>query len=136
MSSAAHVGGCFCGAVRYAARGEPSFLCFCHCTSCRRAAGAMLVAWGTFMADDFQITRGSLKKAATSPGVTRGHCGQCGTSLTYQHQRRNSEIDVTLASFDDAAELQPTVHIWVEDKLPWMRISDGLPQYPQGISGA
>jgi hypothetical protein len=134
--SAVRVGGCFCGAVRYAAAGEPSFLCFCHCTSCRRATGAMPVAWGTFKTADFQVTRGTLKEAATSPGVTRGHCGQCGTSLTYQHERRNSEIDVTLASFDEAAELRPTAHIWVEDKLPWVQIADGLPQYPKGISGA
>jgi len=136
MISVAHAGGCFCGAVRYAVKGEPSFQCFCHCTSCRRAAGAMLVAWGTFKAVDFQITHGDLKNTVTSPGVTRGHCGHCGTSLTYQHERRNSEIDVTLASFDDAAELQPTVHIWVEDKLPWVQITDDLPQYPKGISGA
>ncbi len=96
----------------------------------------MPVAWGTFKAADFQVTHGDLKEATTSPGVTRGYCGHCGTSLTYQHVRRENEIDVTLASFDDAAELRPTVHIWVEDKLPWVQITDGLPQYPKGISGA
>ena len=134
--SAGRAGGCFCGTVRYAVAGEPRFLCFCHCTSCRRAAGAMPVAWGTFKAADFQITHGDLNEANTSPGVTRGYCGRCGTSLTYQHVRRENEIDVTLASFDAAAELRPTVHIWVEDKLPWVKITDGLPQYPKGISGA
>jgi hypothetical protein len=96
----------------------------------------MLVAWGTFKSADFRITQGHLSEVTTSPGVTRGHCGRCGTSLTYQHEERAGEIDVTLATFDDAAQLRPTVHIWVEDKLPWVQIADGLPQYPKGISGA
>ncbi|MEO8308706.1 MAG: GFA family protein [Pseudomonadota bacterium] len=135
MSSPTHVGGCFCGAVRYAAQ-DPSFLCFCYCTSCRRASGALIVAWGTFNYGDFRITRGNLREVATSPGVTRGHCEQCGTTLTYRHQQKDREIDLTLASLDDAAELKPTVHIWVEDKLPWLVIADGLPQYQKGISRA
>jgi hypothetical protein len=95
----------------------------------------MLVAWGTFESVNFRITRGQPREAATSPGVTRGHCGQCGTSLTYQHERRVGEIDVTLATLDDATGMRPTAHIWVEDKLPWVQIADGLPQYQKGITG-
>jgi hypothetical protein len=136
MSATVHVGRCFCGAVRYEATGGARFLCFCHCNSCRRAAGAVMIAWATFKAGDFRITHGHPRQAATSPGVTRGHCERCGTSLTYQHEKRAGEIDVTLATFDDAAGLRPTAHIWVEDKLPWVQIGDDLPQYQKGISGA
>jgi hypothetical protein len=136
MNAEVHNGGCFCGAVRYAVMGNASFLCFCHCTSCRRAAGATPVAWGTFKLSDFRVSHGHLGKMVTSPGVTRGHCEQCGTSLTYQHEKRAADIDVTLATFDDTAGLRPTAHIWVEDRLPWVQIGDGLPQYSKGITGA
>jgi len=39
---------------------------------------------------------------------------------------------VTLATLDEAAQLAPQMHVWVADKLPWVRIEDGLPQLPQG----
>jgi hypothetical protein len=64
----------------------------------------------------------------SSTGVERGFCGACGTTLTYNHAQRNEEIDFTLASLEEPAELAPQVHIWVQDKIAWVRIDDGLPQ--------
>ena len=48
---------------------------------------------------------------------------------------RCHEIDLTLVSFEDASPYAPRAHIWVEDKLPWVHIDDGLPQYAQVIDG-
>jgi hypothetical protein len=39
-------------------------------------------------------------------------------------------MDFTLVSLDDPSALAPQIHIWVQDKLPWIKLSDGLPQYP------
>lgn len=124
-------GGCFCGDIRFAAASPPSFVCICHCRSCRRAAGAPMVAWATFAVSDVHLERGSLQQLASSPGVLRGYCARCGTSVSYRNERRPAEIDLTVASLDDAAEYAPTAHIWVEDKLPWAIIDDALPQYPR-----
>jgi hypothetical protein len=52
----------------------------------------------------------------------------------YRHERRAADIDVTLASLDDACALAPTMHLWVSDKLPWVSISDGLPQFERGLT--
>jgi hypothetical protein len=38
---------------------------------------------------------------------------------------------VTVCSFDQPAILTPADHIWVEDRLPWIRLADGLPAYGQ-----
>lgn len=123
-------GGCQCAAVRWRARAPVSNLCFCHCTSCRRASGAPFVAWGTFSLPHFSIMRGSMALQSSSPQVRRGFCSACGTSLTYFHEGRPDEIDVTLASLDEPARLVPERHIWVADKLPWVTLGDGLPQHP------
>jgi hypothetical protein len=133
MSEARYSGGCLCGAVRYRLAGAVTTLCYCHCTSCRRATGAPAVPWGTFARSAFSLTRGNLAEYRSSPPVARGFCAQCGTSLTYRSERRASEIDVTLASLDDPGVLVPQMHVWVSDKLPWMSIRDGLPQFPAGI---
>lgn len=131
MNAISYAGGCLCGRVRYQAAGRAANLCFCHCESCRRAIGAPMVPWGTFAADDFSIVRGQLAQFRSSPQVTRGFCADCGTSLTYRHDARSGEIDVTLSSLDDPGALVPEIHIWVEDKPPWVMIDDGRPQFAQ-----
>jgi hypothetical protein len=135
MAAGEHLGGCRCGAVRYRVSGGARHPCFCHCESCRRASGAAVVAWGTFEHANFQLTRGRLAEYHSSPPVTRGFCAACGTALTYRHRARADDVDVTLASLDEPARLAPRMHIWVSDKLPWMSIDDGLPQYATTVSG-
>ena len=103
MTDGQREGGCFCGAVRYVTMGDALTLCCCHCESCRWAVGAPQVPWGTFPRSRFRVTRGQVTEFASSPGVTRSHCADCGTSLTYSQDSRAGEIDITLASFDDTA---------------------------------
>ncbi|MDQ3260475.1 MAG: GFA family protein [Pseudomonadota bacterium] len=129
MNSSNHSGGCLCGAIRYQVGGKALFLCYCHCESCRRAAGGTVVAWGTFLRSDFVVTHGQLTEFASSRSVLRGFCATCGTSLTYRRDGRAAEIDVTLASLDAPTLLKPECHIWVRDKLPWVAMDDGLPQF-------
>lgn len=40
-------GGCLCGSIRYECGPPVSAPAFCHCASCRRGAGAHVVAWMT-----------------------------------------------------------------------------------------
>ena len=71
MGETCYLGGCLCGGVRYQVSGAVRNPCFCHCASCRRAAGAPMVPWGTFARASFRLTRGALAEYRSSPGVTR-----------------------------------------------------------------
>lgn len=122
-------GGCFCGALRFSVSGPVRSCCFCHCESCRRASGGVYVAWATFDKLSFTVTDGELELRESSPEATRGRCAACGTSLTYEHAERPNDVDISLAGFDDPGRFSPTSHIWIEDKLPWVVLSDGLPQH-------
>jgi hypothetical protein len=95
-----------------------------------------MVPWATFAAQNFSIVRGQLAQYCSSPNVTRGFCADCGSSLTYRRDERSDEIDVTLSSLDDPATLVPEVHIWVQDKLPWVAITDGRAQFAKFRSSA
>lgn len=123
-------GHCFCRKVRYSISGPVRDLCYCHCESCRRAVGSVFVAWGTVDAGAFEVLAGRLSIVNSSKGVSRGFCAECGSSLTYQNALRSGELDFTLVSLEDPSMYAPKAHIWVEDKLPWVKINDGLTQYP------
>ena len=129
MSARVHAGGCFCGAVRYRATAPAESLCLCHCTSCRRSAGATPVAWGTFALERFTLERGALAIHRSSEPVERGFCVDCGTSLTYTHRERPAQIDVTLASLDEPASLVPDAHLWLADRVAWTELHDRLPKF-------
>jgi len=133
MMNSEYSGGCGCGAVRYRAAGQPSSCCFCHCESCRRASGAPFLAWITFRTDEFRVLEGKVSTYRSSSHAERGFCSACGTTLTYAHDARPGEIDLTTASFDSPEVFTPDRHIWVSDKLAWVSIDDGLRQF-QGWS--
>jgi hypothetical protein len=127
-------GGCLCGGVRYRVAGEARMSAICHCVSCRRASGAQSVAWVVFPSEAFSFVSGDPAEYRSSSGVSRTFCGRCGTSLTYQHDGNADSIDVTTASLDLPDELPPTRHVWLEDKVSWESVNDGLPRFEQGGS--
>jgi hypothetical protein len=133
MPEESYSGGCLCGAVRYQVAGPAADPCFCHCTSCRLAAGAPMVAWATFARHGFRVTRGTLTEYRSSQEVWRGFCAACGSALTYR-RAAGRDIDVTLATLDEPRALAPRMHLWVADKPPWITIGDDLPQYAGGAA--
>ena len=122
-------GGCLCGAVRYRARGKPMNTMICHCESCRRAAGAPVVAWLTFPTGRFRVTKGKAVEYRSSPPVRRTFCGACGTPLTYAHEKSPGTIDVTTCSLDRPNAFPPTHHSWLSDDVSWLRFGDRLPAF-------
>jgi len=128
-------GRCLCGAVRYrcGARIWPPTLC--HCESCRRAAGAHVVGWVTVHASSAAFTAGQPRSYASSPGVERTFCGNCGTPLSYRSEHRPGEIDFTIGSLDAPDAAVPVDHVWMADAPAWDRPSDGLPQHRRGRDG-
>ena len=123
-------GGCLCRAVRYRASGEPVTVVYCHCTSCRRASAAPVVAWAMFPLDRFELAAGKPAVYASSEGVERSFCPTCGTPLTYRADYMPGLVDVTVASFDDPAALPPQMHIWEAERIHWLDIADRLPRHP------
>ena len=124
-------GGCFCGEVRFEVGGPEKFACYCHCRSCQEAAGAPVVAWATYARETFAVTRGEIHWHHSSPGVTRGICDNCGTSISYENSERPGDIDLTLPCLDDPSAPVLRAHIWMEDNQPWFAIGDDLPVFQQ-----
>ena len=121
-------GGCFCGRVRYVAGGTPYHATICHCADCRRATGSPMVGWFTVKRTDLDFVQEQPRFFASSPGVIRSFCTNCGTSLTYRRQALE-EVDVTICSLDDPNLLPPNDHTHTNGRLGWVRLNDHLPQH-------
>jgi hypothetical protein len=92
-----------------------------------------MVAWGTVALAQLRVLRGELTHYRSSPPALRGFCASCGTGITYRHTHRPQEVDVALATLDEPQRLAPAAHVWVADKVPWLPITDGLPQFDGGM---
>ena len=78
-------GGCHCGALRYQAEGEALTHALCHCTDCRRHAGAPMVGWTMYPQGAVKVTRGTPKVYVSSKHGRRHFCPDCGTGLFYSN---------------------------------------------------
>lgn len=126
-----HEGGCFCGSVRYRLTGPPDWSAHCHCRSCQRAVGAAFTTWVGAKSKNFKVTKGHITICAW-PGVKRGFCSQCGTSLTYVAEDGwPGQVGILAPTLDDPDIASPTAHANVEDQLCWVKIGDDLPRYEQ-----
>jgi hypothetical protein len=122
-------GRCLCDAVHFTAAGEPLFVTFCHCESCRRATGGALVAACGFRRENVAFAGAVPSYYASSPGVRRGFCPRCGTSLTFESTRWPDDIHLMVGNFDAPADFVPQCHVFAGERLPWLHVSDGLPRY-------
>ena len=102
---------------------------WCHCRSCRRNSGAAVLTFAGFASDRFSYLKGEPQRFQSSPGVWRSFCARCGTPLTYEADRYGPEVHVTIGTFDHPESLQPTVHVWTAERIPWLHIDDELPRY-------
>src|SRR5215813_5076869 len=115
-------GGCYCGEVRFSASPEVRVSTNCHCANCRRAAGAQAVAWIIVKRSQFQFVKGTPRRYQTETGAWRTFCGSCGTSLTYETDKRPDEIDITTGSLDHPEDFPPTKDVYPEERLPWVNL--------------
>ena len=131
MSSTVIEGGCYCGAIRSQAEGECANTMICHCQSCRRVAAAPVVAWVTFPSAGFRFTKGKPTEFRSSAAVLRTFCSNCGTPLTYRHDKQPGVLDLTTASLDEPERFPPTHHSWLSHDLGWVKFGDELPGFAE-----
>jgi hypothetical protein len=123
-------GGCLCGAVRFRAEGEPVNVRICHCRNCQRAMGSPFFARALFEQSALTI-EGETARYPSSDQLDRVFCPRCGTRLFSWRKVGNMRAGVALAALDDRNAFVPTAHMWVTEKMDWVRLDDGLPCYPE-----
>jgi len=122
-------GGCYCGAVRYEAEGEPSLRAQCHCRECQYITGGGPNYFMMMPADGFRYTQGSpasFTRGDIPNPVTREFCDTCGTHLITRVPGFSAVV-LKVGGLDDPARYEgPQAAIFTIDRQPFHLVPEGL----------
>lgn len=123
-------GGCLCGALRYEASGPLTAVTYCHCSMCRRWHGHV-GAYTAVDREDFRLVEDrGLRWYASSPGVRRGYCGECGSSVLFDEDGL-SKMCITAGTLDAPSGTREKAHIYAASKGDYYEIHGPLPAYDE-----
>jgi len=120
-------GGCQCGAVRFAVEGPLGRASICHCRMCQKAFGSPFGALVSVPVAGLSWT-GERGRFQSSNKVARGFCPACGTPLTFEWG--GTYIDLAIAAFDRAGDIEPAIQLDRESRLPWIDHVAEIPGRP------
>lgn len=126
-------GGCYCGAVRYEATGEPAFKGQCHCRECQYFAGGQSNLFMGMPAAGFHYSQGqpaAFRRDDLPAPVTREFCARCGTQIATHVPSMEQLVFLKVGTLDDP-ELYggPQVAIFTVDKRSFHRLPEGVPAF-------
>jgi hypothetical protein len=125
-------GGCYCGAVRYVAEGEPMMKAQCHCRECQYISGGSPNMFMLMPPKGFSYVKGSPKTFSRTDidgAVTREFCADCGTHLVTRSPRVPAVI-LKIGTLDDPSLYGgPQMAIYTIDKQDFHGIPAGLPAF-------
>jgi hypothetical protein len=108
-------GGCLCGSVRFEVRGALRDVLICHCLFCQRMH-THVGAYAACAPPDLRIISSrTLRWHRSSPGVRRGFCRKCGSSLFWEPTRA-THISISAGSLDRPTGLKVMEHIFLAQK--------------------
>jgi len=125
-------GGCYCGAVRYKAEGDPMFRGQCHCRECQYFAGGGPNYVMGMPETGFAYTKGAPKAFRRSDldnPVTREFCGECGTQLVSRAPGMPLAL-IKVGTLDDPARFEgPQMAIYTIDKQSFHSVPEGVTSF-------
>jgi hypothetical protein len=128
-------GGCLCGAIRFELEGEPDEVLHCHCEFCRKQTSSAVATYVMVERAKLRFTRGEPRVFASSPGVERSFCADCGSPIAYGSEGRPEIIDLFLGTLDDPGAVKPSCHVQVAEQVSWFEVLDDLPRYERSRRG-
>jgi len=124
-------GACRCGQLSYELNKMPVYAAYCHCIECRQRNSSPCTSFIMGLQDSLSVSGKSDKYSeASGSGSTLDHhrCINCGTVVYTRINRLKNIVAIPSATLLDEKHFQPIEHLWVQSKVSWFDINDGLPQ--------
>ncbi|MEM7662538.1 MAG: GFA family protein [Pseudomonadota bacterium] len=127
------IGKCACQEVTFNVEESFLYVHCCHCTWCQRETGSGFAINGLIETAHISVLQGEPVYIDIPSGSGEGQqlvqCGKCGTTLwSHYAAARDAVAFVRVGTLDDAASIEPDIHIFTSTKLPWVVIPDGANQ--------
>ncbi len=125
-------GGCYCGAVRYQAEGEPMMKLQCHCRECQYITGGSVNLVMAMPEGSFRYTQGEparFERSDLDAAVVREFCSACGTHLTSRPPGLPAAL-IKVGTLDDPSAFGgPQMAIFLCDQQSFHQVAEGLPTF-------
>jgi hypothetical protein len=132
-------GGCYCGAVRYVAEGEPSLKAQCHCRECQYITGGGPNYLMMMPRSGFSYVKGAtkgFKRSDLARAVTREFCETCGTHIITAVPG-SEKVVIKVGTLDHPADFGgPDMAVFTLDMQPFHVLPEGVPAFERFPSRA
>ena len=126
-------GGCYCGAVRFKAEGDPLFKGQCHCRECQYISGGSPNIVMGMQEAGFAYTKGGAKpfqRGDLDNPVTREFCSECGTHILSRAPSVPGAVLLKVGTLDDPSVFgTPQMAIFTIDKQSFHHVPEGVPTF-------
>jgi hypothetical protein len=128
------LGGCACGAVRFAADGPPLTAIHCQCRQCQRVTGAGHSSLLAVRSAGFALQgepRWFDLVADSGNAVQCGFCPSCGSPLFKRSAGYPHMIFLHAGALDDPLDFRPQRVVWHASAQPWDIVDAALTLQPR-----
>ena len=131
-------GTCLCGGVRYESDAEPAVVAVCHCVTCQKNTGSAFSVNIGVPTEAISITGASLARFEDRTGASgkpffRSFCSRCGSPIAASGDAYAGLTFIKAGTLDDPSWVKPAVHLWCDEKQPWVAIEHGVSQLPKSF---
>lgn len=123
-------GGCYCGALRYTAQGEPQLRVQCHCRECQYISGGAPNLTIGMPESGFAYTSGAprrFQRPDLPKPVSREFCGECGTHILTRAPGMPGIVLMKVGCLDNPEAFEgPQMAIFAAEARGFHQIPEGL----------
>ncbi|MBN3801575.1 GFA family protein [Paraburkholderia sp. Ac-20336] len=127
-------GGCLCGAVRYALKGQPQTTVICHCTHCQKQSGSAFSVNLLMQESDFELhgeTRFFVDRGDSGLSLHRHFCPTCGSPIMTKAENLPGIAIVKAGTLEHMETARPQVEIYTDHAAPWFTPLTGAARFEQ-----
>lgn len=127
-------GSCQCGQLTYKLHEPPQRVQACHCTQCQKLSTSPFSVTAVVASDAIEF-KGELREwsriADSGNRNVATFCPDCGNRIYHYNPDDSATIKLKLkpTHLSDDTIFQPTIHLWVSEKLSWYQIPEGVKAY-------
>ncbi len=106
-------------------KGEPLSVSLCHCVECQKRTGSTFGIAAFFDRDSVKVTGISSvysRESDSSYNVTFHFCPQCGSTVYWEPERKQSLIAVAVGAFGDSDFPAPGKQVYCTSRHSWLNI--------------